>query len=143
MGQVWMERLMRWNAKLQHFLKGRYARMDQLNKTMLIGSIVLIIANSFLPTSVLRWIGLALIVFIYYRFLSKRIYVRANENTKYLKIHNRIFGKIKKIKLRFQQRKIYKYFTCPSCKQSLRAPKGKGQIKVTCSKCHQQFSKKV
>lgn len=143
MGQLWMERLMRWNAKAQHFLQRRYARMDQLNKTMLIASLILIIANSFLPTSIARWLGLVLIGLVYYRFLSKRIYIRGNENTKYLKFHQRIAGKIKKLKLRFQQRKTYAYFSCPSCKQSLRAPKGKGLIKVTCSKCHQQFSKKV
>lgn len=143
MSQLWMERLMRWNAKAQSYLRGRYARMDQLNKTILIVSLVLIVANSFLPTSIARWTGLVLIGIVYFRFLSKKIYVRSNENIKYLKVHNRVLGEIKKAKIRFQQRKTHKYFACPNCQQSLRAPKGRGTIKVTCSKCHQQFSKKV
>ena len=37
----------------------------------------------------------------------------------------------------------YRYFKCPECKQKMRAPKGRGKIKVTCKHCHTQFVKKV
>lgn len=37
----------------------------------------------------------------------------------------------------------YKYFKCPACGQELRAPKGRGRIRVTCSKCGNQFEKQV
>ena len=37
----------------------------------------------------------------------------------------------------------YVYFRCPSCSQKLRAPRGKGRIKIRCSRCGEQFNKKV
>ncbi|MDY3308044.1 MAG: zinc ribbon domain-containing protein [Eubacteriales bacterium] len=37
----------------------------------------------------------------------------------------------------------YKYFRCPNCKQKLRAPRGKGRIRVTCSSCGTQFQKRT
>ena len=39
--------------------------------------------------------------------------------------------------------KMYAIFKCPNCKQKLRAPRGRGKIQVTCSKCRTQFIKKV
>ena len=37
----------------------------------------------------------------------------------------------------------YTFFTCPKCKQELRAPKGKGKILVTCQNCGEKFEQKV
>ena len=42
-----------------------------------------------------------------------------------------------------RDRKNYVYFKCPTCKQLLRAPKGRGKIRVTCSRCTSKFEKKV
>ena len=45
-------------------------------------------------------------------------------------------------KERWQQRKEYKFFTCPACKTVLRVPKGEGKIKLVCRKCGTSFVKK-
>lgn len=37
----------------------------------------------------------------------------------------------------------YLYFKCPKCKQEMRAPKGKGKIRVTCKNCGETFEKKT
>ena len=37
----------------------------------------------------------------------------------------------------------YKYFSCPGCGRQMRAPKGRGRIRVTCSSCGRVFEKKV
>lgn len=43
----------------------------------------------------------------------------------------------------FRERKTYKYFKCPNCRQQLRAPRGRGKILVTCQRCHKQFNQKT
>ena len=35
--------------------------------------------------------------------------------------------------------KKYKYFICPQCTQKLRVPRGKGRLRVTCTKCGNVF----
>ena len=50
--------------------------------------------------------------------------------------------KVHAFRKRHMTQKEYRYFKCPKCQQSLRAPKGRGTIKVTCSNCQNQFIKK-
>lgn len=33
----------------------------------------------------------------------------------------------------------YKYFICPQCAQRLRVPRGKGRLRVTCTRCGNMF----
>ena len=47
MGQIWFERILRWRKKAQRFLQGRYARFDELNRTLLLTSVVLALINIF------------------------------------------------------------------------------------------------
>lgn len=143
MGQIWIERLLRWNAKMQKLLVGRYAQMDQLNTTLMRGSLILLFLNLFLPTSIAFWLAVSLLLWLNYRFFSKRIYPRSNENTRYVSRVRQLKKKFDFSKEKLKERKIYTFFKCPNCKQQLRAPKGKGKIKVTCSTCKEQFNKIV
>ena len=38
--------------------------------------------------------------------------------------------------------KVYRYFKCPHCRQSIRVPRGRGRISITCPKCGTSFIKK-
>ncbi|MGX7196702.1 hypothetical protein [Enterococcus olivae] len=134
-----MKQTQNWRLKLAKFMKGRYGFFDSLNKLLMILAIISLL----LPVRFLTWIAYGLIILAYYRFFSKRIYVRSNENQKYLVQQNKVIRRFKNTKAAFQDRKSYVYFRCPECKQTIRAPKGKGKIKVTCSKCKHQFVKKV
>ena len=55
---------------------------------------------------------------------------------------------IQPIKKRFNvikknhQDKEHKYYLCPSCKQIVRVPKGRGKITITCPTCKNRFDKK-
>ena len=44
MGQIWFERILRWR-KSATILQGRYARFDELNRTLLLTSVVLALIN--------------------------------------------------------------------------------------------------
>ncbi len=47
-----------------------------------------------------------------------------------------------KKKREWEQRKTYRFFSCPQCEQRVRVPKGKGRIEITCPKCRTSFVKK-
>lgn len=42
-----------------------------------------------------------------------------------------------------QERKAYKIFTCPNCRQKQRVPRGKGKIRITCKQCGAKFEGKA
>ncbi|AOF49569.1 hypothetical protein [Tetragenococcus halophilus] len=132
-----------WQNKIIQFMRGRYGVFDPLNKRLLILTAVLIIFNVFITIPFVNLLPLLLLVIVYYRFFSKRIYVRSNENQRYLRWENKIKNFFRLRKEAFQNRKTYTYFHCPECKKALRAPKGRGKIKITCSQCRHQFTKKV
>ncbi len=46
-------------------------------------------------------------------------------------------------KARKEDLKTHAYFKCPKCSTSLRVPRGKGKIKITCPKCGEQFVEKT
>ena len=39
--------------------------------------------------------------------------------------------------------KTHKYYKCPTCKQVVRVPKGRGKIEISCPKCHTKFIKRT
>nr|WP_242704460.1 hypothetical protein [Enterococcus sp. 665A] len=134
---IWMQRLLKLYQKYVQFMQGRYGRFDFLNKTLLIIGLIISLFNRWIPYSIGNLLTLFILSIIFYRFFSKRIYPRSNENQKYLRM-------VEKIKQKdFSIDRSYRQFKCPSCKQKMRAPSGKGKIKVTCKKCHTQFIKKV
>ena len=51
-------------------------------------------------------------------------------------------GKEKQSEKRWAQRSTYRFFKCPQCKQTVRVPKGRGKICITCPKCKTEFIKK-
>lgn len=120
---------------------GRYGT-DKFNVFLLASSIVLTLLGSifFRPVYIVSDLILAYTLF---RTLSKNIPARQRENAAFLKIWQPIENWFKFQKRRFNERKIYKYFKCPQCKQQLRAPKGRGKIEVTCQKCHRVFITKT
>lgn len=48
-------------------------------------------------------------------------------------------GILEKWKRQWHEYRTYRYLICPQCAQRLRVPRGKGKIKVTCTKCRNQF----
>ena len=128
--------------KLKHFMIGRYG-IDQLSVALLIFSLVLSLLNGFIVSTILTIVDLGAIFLCYFRILSKNLYARQQENFKFL----RIWHPVKNASLRKWNRlkgmKTHKYFKCPECKQTLRVPRGKGKVCITCPKCKHELHKRT
>lgn len=146
MTQVWLKRLIEGRRKYKQFMQVRYARFDFLNRTLLILALFISLFRFWLPFSLGDILTIFLIGIITYRYFSKKIYPRLNENQAFLQKtdcwKNVLFRLTNKE--RVNQKVIrYTFFSCPTCHQNQRAPQGKGRIRVTCKKCGTQFETKV
>ena len=124
----------------QRFMSGRYG-FDQLGGFLCIASFILVIVGAWV-SPVLYWLGLILLIYSYFRVLSRNRSKRYAENLKYLTLQNKVVDWANRYILRFKQRKQYRYFRCPQCGQQLRVPRGRGKINIRCPKCGEQFVKK-
>ncbi|HMM06828.1 MAG TPA: hypothetical protein PKD52_09200 [Clostridiales bacterium] len=127
--------------KMRRFFAGRYG-MDALNKLLFIIAAVLLIPLWIWQIRGLEILFLLILVYTYFRAFSRNISKRYAENQKYLAATSKIRAFCRKKKYRFDQRKTYRFFLCPKCKQQVRVPKGKGKINIRCPKCGEQFVKK-
>ncbi len=125
---------------------GRHGN-DQLNLFLLAVDAVLLIVGSVFGGSaagrVLMALAFALLAVIYFRMFSRNTVRRQDENSKYLRARYRVLGKYRCIRERWVQRKDYKFFTCPSCKATLRVPRGQGSINIVCRQCGNSFKGKT
>ena len=115
--------------KLQRFMYGRYG-LDSFGKFTIIVSLVLMLLANFVPArlgSVLSLLCWALLIYTYFRMFSRQAKVR------------HFFASQKSI---MAQRKTHHIYKCPTCKQKIRVPKGKGRIEIRCPKCNTTFIKK-
>ena len=115
---------------------------DQLNIFLLIVDLILMLLSSIFSKSiggVLYPIVIALLVYVYFRMFSRNVYKRREENGKYMRFKYKAAAELRLFKERWIQRKDYKFFTCPSCRASLRVPRHRGKIKIVCRKCGTSF----
>ena len=137
--------------RLRKFMEGRYGA-DALNRFLTLCGWVLLLLGFVLSAldskvalsvgSLLVTLSWALLIFSIFRTLSKNTSQRASENYKYFVYKNKVTGWFRRLKTRWQDRKVHRYFKCPQCHATVRVPKGKGKIRITCPKCKHQFVKK-
>lgn len=127
--------------KIRRFMLGRYG-IDEFGKFLIILSVVIMGISSFVIRRILYPLSLIILLYNIYRMMSKDNQRRYKEKYTYLRYKNKLVTLFNKIKYGVGQRKIYHIYKCPSCKQKLRVPKGKGNITITCSKCKAEFKKK-
>lgn len=129
-------------AKMQQWMSGRYG-VDELSRAMSIAAVVGLLISCipnlqfmYIPTMVL-WVWSLI------RSYSRNLERRKAERAAYLRFTGRIKSWFSLKKRAWQERKTHRYFRCKQCKTVLRVPKGKGKIKITCSKCHSEIVKKT
>lgn len=127
--------------KFQQFMSGRYG-VDELSRILMFLALALLVISMFSRWNIIYLIAIILLGYSYFRTFSRNISKRYNENQKYLNWKYRLVVKKDQRKKQWEQRKIYHFYKCPSCKQKVRVPKGKGRICITCPKCKMEFIKK-
>ncbi len=144
--------LQRLRESFTRFMQGRYG-YDDYGRRLITYAIVLIIIEIVLDlvrsTGVLGSAGTAFvyiinviltiiaIVFIIYwafRFFSRNLAKRREENQRHLRRRRR--GETRR--KRAVDQRDYKYLTCKNCGQQMRVPRGKGKIVVKCPKCNEK-----
>ena len=117
----------------RQFMIGRYGN-DKLNMWILGGGVILCLISMFfsrplvnLLLTVLSYVCMFTAIF---RTFSRNTYKRYQENRKFLLLLDKI------------KDREHKYFSCPKCRQSVRVPRGKGKIAITCPKCREKFIRK-
>ncbi|MFR5079753.1 MAG: hypothetical protein ACLTDX_17775 [[Clostridium] innocuum] len=115
---------MKW---FQNFMRGRYG-VDQLSFALLILYFVITILGTAFRIPYIGYVALLLIVWCWFRILSRNTYKRSQENAKFMGWIYPIQNKWRTKKREFQDRKTHKYYNCPNCKQRLRVPKGRGVL---------------
>ena len=126
--------------KLQQFMIGRYG-VDSFSKFLLGAALACAALDLFINSRILTSWFYVLMIFSYYRILSKNHQKRYQENMKFLQIKNKIVSKFKSEKDLMKQRKTHHIYKCPTCSQKIRIPRGKGRICITCPKCKTEFTK--
>lgn len=121
-------------AGMYRFMAGRYGT-DRLNVVILCVGVAASILSAVLQGS---WVGSILLLVSYglmiwaiFRCMSRNISRRYQENRRFLLMIDRV-----------KDRKN-RYFLCPRCRQTVRVPRGKGKIMITCPKCKEKFQKKT
>ena len=131
--------------KIARFMAGRNGN-DQLNRFLLLVDIVLLLIAAIFKDGIGRYVYpfvYVLLAYAYFRMLSRNVYKRREENGKYIRAKYKVSAALRVRHERWVQRKDYKFFTCPSCRTTLRVPRGKGQIRIVCRKCGNTFTGKT
>ena len=141
-------------------------QLDELNKALLITCGVCYLMSFVLnryagAVTLFRLLFAAAAVFLGIRLFGRDQARRSNENMKFLagltavkEFFRKPFrsagtaqssstaasgGLLDKWKRQWREYRTYRYLICPQCSQRLRVPRGKGKIRVTCTKCRNQF----
>lgn len=123
--------------KIYRFMQGRYGN-DQFNRFLMVLVLVLFVLSLFgVPFAYL--LAIAGMVYAYFRMFSRNIYKRRAENGVYMKYEYKVKQKFATWKRDMKQRKTHHIYKCPSCKQKIRVPRGRGKIEIRCPKCNQTF----
>lgn len=124
----------RIGAWFRRFMQGRYGT-DKLNMAILTAGVIACVLAMLLPfplaNLLLTVLSYVCMLWAIFRMLSRQTYKRYEENRKYLRFLEQI------------KDKSHRYYACPRCRQTVRVPKGKGKISITCPKCKEKFIKKT
>ena len=134
-----MQRIRAFFAKLTY---GSYGS-DQLGRTILYTSIVLLFLSFALRIQLFWYLSIVGYIWAIYRVFSRNRAKRMAENALFLQKTERLRTEARQARVRFRNRKQYKYFKCPQCHTRMRLTRGCGEKNVCCPHCKNTFKMKA
>ena len=134
---------------LVRFMYGRNG-MDQLNRALLwlylgicvVRMLALMLLHSGVVDLILEILLWAVLVVLLLRLFSRNLPKRRAENQRWVNWWWKVKNSSSASRARHAD-KEHRYFRCPSCRQTVRVPRGKGKISISCPKCGAQFIKRT
>lgn len=127
--------------KIRQFMSGRYGN-DALNTVLIIFGALLSVVLSLFRVPFGSLISFIPYGFALCRMLSKNYSKRSKENEEFLKLSAPWRAFVVKKFHQFQD-KDHRYYSCPKCHNTLRVPRGRGKIKISCPHCSKEFIKRT
>jgi predicted membrane metal-binding protein len=124
------------------FMQGRNGP-DELYSFLVTVTLILLVVNIFFSSWIIVALLLAITAISIWRFLSKNLYKRRQENASFLRIKRGILDYFRLCRDRFRDRKTHVYRRCPNCKKVLRLPRRPGHHNVCCPCCSHRFEVKI
>lgn len=127
---------------ISRFMAGRYG-IDALGWLCVALYVLLALAQNFVR-SLWMYVPIALFLGLFiFRAFSRNVAARRRENDFFLARTRNIRRWFARAKNRARDRKTHLYFKCPACHNTLRVPRGRGNITVTCPVCREQIKKRT
>ncbi|HAG68464.1 MAG TPA: hypothetical protein DCL38_00660 [Lachnospiraceae bacterium] len=126
--------------KFARFMSGRYG-MDQFSRFLGFLGFVFIVIGMLSKKGIFTSITLLILIYLYFRMFSRNINKRYMENQRFLELTAKARNYFQKIRYRLSDLRTHHIYTCPSCRQKIRIPRGKGRIEISCPKCSTKFIK--
>ena len=127
---------------LRNLMVGRYGP-DHLNIAMIIVSLVISLLHGITRFAPLMYISYIILALALYRMLSRNINRRRAENDKFIRYWWPIRTRLGRSLANIKHRKTHRFIKCLGCGNTLRVPKGKGKLQITCPKCGERFIKRT
>ena len=111
---------------------------DSLGYAAVGAAIILILLDFFLMTGILSTLAMICLAYAMFRQFSSNVVKRRQENEAFLRITKKPRQQAQLLYKRMKNGKTTAYFTCENCGCVFSLPKGKGKVRATCPKCHEQ-----
>lgn len=123
-------------------MQGRYG-FDHFSQVIIIVALLISVVGTLFHSSLFTSLSYIPLAYAVYRTLSKDVNKRSQENYKFgfhvSNLKNRIEKRVRLIR----GSQTHRFYQCPKCGQTIRVPKGKGKIMITCPKCKHTFVKRT
>jgi len=127
---------------IQRFMMGRYGP-DHLSVAMIVFSLVLSLFHAVFRFPPILYASYIILALVFLRLISRNITRRRAENDRFIRYYWPLRTKVRRTYANIKHRKTFRFFLCPSCDNTLRVPKGKGKLQITCPKCGERFFRKT